>query len=95
MDPGDGLFFHCNLLHRSDRNRSARRRWTLLCCYNAARNDPTIVHHHPQYTKLHKVADAELLNAGLRLAEGRREDFMETVKATPNDPWRNTGQGAK
>ncbi len=40
MDPGDALFFHCNLLHRSDQNRSENPRWSMICCYNAARNDP-------------------------------------------------------
>ena len=40
LDPGDGLFFHCNTLHSSDQNRSPERRWTLICCYNAARNNP-------------------------------------------------------
>jgi len=68
MAPGDGLFFHCNLLHRSDRNASASRRWTLLCCYNAARNDPFIAHHHPGYTKLDKVDDGAILAAGLTFA---------------------------
>jgi ectoine hydroxylase len=70
MEPGDGLFFHCNLLHRSDQNRSPNRRWTLISSYNAARNDPFIEHHHPRYTKLEKVADNVLIEAGLRLAGG-------------------------
>ncbi|MGH9837447.1 MAG: phytanoyl-CoA dioxygenase family protein [Blastocatellia bacterium] len=39
MEPGDAMFFHCNLLHRSDQNRSDKPRWSLICCYNAARND--------------------------------------------------------
>ena len=39
--PGDALFFHCNLLHRSDQNRSPNSRWSLICCYNAARNSNT------------------------------------------------------
>ena len=34
-EPGDVLFFHCNLLHRSDQNRSENPRWSLICCYNA------------------------------------------------------------
>ena len=87
MDPGDGLFFHSNLLHRSDQNRSPRRRWTLLCCYNAARNNPTIQHHHPFYTRLHKVEDDALRQAGLKLAAGT-EWFMESVETTPDAPWR-------
>ena len=40
MEPGDGLFFHSNVLHRSDQNRSENHRWTVLRCYNAARNNP-------------------------------------------------------
>ena len=38
-DPGDVVFFHCNLFHRSDQNRSSKRRWTLIVCYNRTDND--------------------------------------------------------
>jgi len=47
MEPGAGLFFHCNTLHRSDQNRSPGPRWTFLACYNAARNDPYKESGHP------------------------------------------------
>jgi hypothetical protein len=40
MEPGDAMFFDCNILHRSDQNRSEHPRWSLICCYNAARNSP-------------------------------------------------------
>lgn len=66
MDPGDTLFFHCNLLHRSDQNRSEQPRWSMICCYNAARNDPYKESHHPRYTPLHKVRDAMIKETGLR-----------------------------
>ncbi len=69
MDPGDGLFFHCNTLHRSDQNRSANRRWTMISCYNAARNNPYRAHHHPFYTKLEKVKDTAIKAAGARFAD--------------------------
>ncbi len=69
MDPGDGLFFHCNTLHRSDQNRSANRRWTMICCYNAARNNPYRQHHHPFYTPLDKVEDTAIKAAGARFAD--------------------------
>ena len=36
MKPGDALFFHANLLHRSDQNRSPNDRWALVCCYNCS-----------------------------------------------------------
>jgi ectoine hydroxylase len=66
MEPGDTLFFHCNLLHRSDQNRSEHPRWSMICCYNAARNDPYKESHHPRYTPLRKVPDSEIKATGLR-----------------------------
>jgi ectoine hydroxylase-related dioxygenase (phytanoyl-CoA dioxygenase family) len=85
MEPGDGLFFHCNTLHRSDQNRSPDRRWTLICCYNAARNDPYREHHHPRYTKLDKVADDALRAAGLRFSdEAHAGAFLKRATA-PRD----------
>lgn len=66
MEPGDVLFFHSNLLHRSDQNKSDKPRWSMICCYNAARNDPYKEHHHPRYTPLSKVPDSAIREAGLR-----------------------------
>jgi phytanoyl-CoA dioxygenase PhyH len=66
MDPGDMLFFHANLLHRSDQNRSDKPRWAMICCYNAASNDPYKESHHPRYTLLHKVPDSAIREAGIR-----------------------------
>jgi hypothetical protein len=66
MAPGDGLFFHCNLLHRSDQNRSEQPRWAMICCYNAARNDPCKESHHPRYTPLSVVPDAAIKEVGVK-----------------------------
>src|SRR5262249_2265526 len=66
MDPGDALFFHCNLLHRSDQNRSERPRWSMICCYNAARNDPYQESHHPRYTPLKVVPDGAIREVGVK-----------------------------
>jgi len=66
MDPGDTLFFHCNLLHRSDQNSSEKPRWSLICCYNAARNDPFKDAPHPRYTPLQRLPDTAIKEAGLR-----------------------------
>ncbi|MBI4555983.1 MAG: phytanoyl-CoA dioxygenase family protein [Candidatus Hydrogenedentes bacterium] len=72
MQPGDALFFHCNLLHRSDQNQSPNPRWSLICCYNAARNNPYKESGHPRYRPLHKVPDTAIKEAGLRfLAAGQ------------------------
>lgn len=40
MEPGDGLVFHSNLLHRSDANNSDTYRWGYICSYNAVANAP-------------------------------------------------------
>jgi ectoine hydroxylase-related dioxygenase (phytanoyl-CoA dioxygenase family) len=40
LDPGDAVLFHCNLLHRSDANRSEHRRWNFIASYNTVANQP-------------------------------------------------------
>ena len=78
MDAGDAVFFHSNLLHRSDQNRSAKPRWVLICCYNAASNDPYKDHHHPRYTPLVKVDDDAILRVGVkRFSEGDSNAFLD------------------
>ena len=67
LDPGDALFFHCNLLHRSDANHSPNPRWSLICCYNAARNNPYRESHHPRYSHLDKVDNLAIKTAGVQL----------------------------
>jgi ectoine hydroxylase-related dioxygenase (phytanoyl-CoA dioxygenase family) len=61
MEPGDGLFFHGNLLHRSDQNTSPDPRWALICCYNTRRNDPYKPSRHPGYTPLQLLDDEQVL----------------------------------
>ncbi|MFM8890899.1 MAG: phytanoyl-CoA dioxygenase family protein [Planctomycetia bacterium] len=71
MEPGDAIFFHANLLHRSDMNRSEHPRWSMICCYNAAANDPYKDSHHPRYTPLDVVPDTRIKEVGVRrFAEG-------------------------
>jgi ectoine hydroxylase-related dioxygenase (phytanoyl-CoA dioxygenase family) len=38
LDAGDALFFHPNLLHRSEANLSDSPRWSIISCYNAQSN---------------------------------------------------------
>ena len=66
MAPGDAVFFHPNLLHRSDMNRSEHPRWSMICCYNAAANDPFKDSHHPRYTPLDVVPDTAIRTVGIR-----------------------------
>jgi ectoine hydroxylase len=81
MEPGDTLFFHANMLHRSDQNKSDNPRWSMICCYNAAKNDPYKESHHPRYTPLHKVPDSAIKEAGLKRFSGADESvWMQTEK---------------
>ena len=66
MKPGDALFFHPNMLHRSDRNTSDQPRWSMICCYNARHNDPYKEAHHPRYTPLSKVDDRLIREVGIK-----------------------------
>lgn len=61
MEPGDAVFFHANTLHCSGPNHSEFPRWAMICCYNAAANDPYKDSHHPRYTPLQKVDDSAVL----------------------------------
>ena len=83
MEPGDGLFFHANVMHRSDQNRSENRRGTVLFCYNAARNNPYLEHHHPQYTPLHKVDDDAIKAAGIKHADSSDDYFRKNFSNPP------------
>lgn len=40
IQAGDALFFHSNLLHRSEANLSDRPRWSLISVYNRSENIP-------------------------------------------------------
>jgi len=77
MMKGDALFFDCNLLHRSDQNRSDYPRWTLICCYNAARNNPYRESHHPRYTPLKKVENSAIRDIGERRFSDRQSESVD------------------
>ena len=67
LQPGDGLFFHCNLLHSSGQNRSANPRWSIISAYNKISNKPykpTVA--ESSYTPLEMVPDGTLLNYGAK-----------------------------
>lgn len=66
LEPGSAIFFHGNLLHRSDQNTSPDPRWALICCYNAARNNPYKESRHPRYSYLEKWPDSRIKEIGRR-----------------------------
>jgi len=65
LEPGDALFFHCNLLHSSTRNDSDERRWAFLVAYNKRMNSPLREHHHPLYHPLRIIQNSAILQCNL------------------------------
>ena len=77
MEPGDLVLFHANTLHRSDQNRSDNPRWSMICCYNAASNDPYRESHHPCYTPLSRIEDSDIMTfASKRFSETDRAALL-------------------
>jgi len=79
LEPGDALFFHSNLLHRSAANLSDTARWSLISCYNRQTNigynEPNGSHTVP----VHVVPDEALMEwttAGVEESSG----FLEKDK---------------
>jgi len=88
LAPGDTLFFHSNLLHRSDQNTSEHPRWSLICCYNTKHNNPFKESHHPFYSPIEKLPDNAIKEMGSKLFEGGADFWNPAEDAT-------TGAGEK
>ena len=86
LDPGDAVIFHANALHRSDQNRSERRRWTFLVCYNAVSNDTFTREDDRFYVPLEKVDDDAVEKAGLIFASGAAEHFTSKAYVPDAQP---------
>ena len=75
MPPGAAIFFHGNILHRSDANLSEKPRWALRCVYNAVHNDPYKDVKHARYTPLEKVPDAAIKQVGAKTTSTNAEFY--------------------
>ena len=66
LEAGDALFFHSNLLHASEPNRSDNPRWSIISCYNNTANtpDPEI---KSSFVPIKKVSDGRILKAEVEL----------------------------
>lgn len=79
LQPGDALFFHSNLLHRSAANLSDNSRWSLISCYNRSANIPYNEPSASSTLPLQTVPDEALLQwetSGL----GVGSNFLEKEK---------------
>jgi hypothetical protein len=66
LQPGDVLFFHSNILHRSDANNSEKSRWSVISAYNLKYNKPFREKHLSCIEPIKIVDDAALLSSGTR-----------------------------
>lgn len=60
LEPGDVLFFHCNLLHKSNQNNSDAPRWSMISAYNAMSNQP-FEENESVYYPLDRVDDDAIM----------------------------------
>lgn len=66
LEPGDTLFFHGNLLHKSDANTSDHARFSLISAYNLASNKSFMNEPEASHTPQTKVANDIILKVGTR-----------------------------
>jgi phytanoyl-CoA hydroxylase len=81
LKPGDTLFFHANILHRSEANLSDKSRWSLISAYNRQSNVPYNEKSTSCLIPLDVVPDSALLStkkAGLT----EKADFLTHNDAT-------------
>jgi ectoine hydroxylase-related dioxygenase (phytanoyl-CoA dioxygenase family) len=75
LEPGDVLFFHSNLLHRSDANLSEEPRLTLIAAYNLASNKPYMKEPDSAHLPVEALPDDSILKMGIKVIE-EQTDFL-------------------
>ena len=63
VQPGDTLFFHSNLLHRSDMNKSDRPRWSMISTFNRITNKPYKEHNVSCITPMQAIPNEYILTS--------------------------------
>jgi len=75
LEPGDTLFFHGNLLHRSDANTSDTARFSLISAYNLASNKSFLDEPEASHTPVNMVSNEMIMKVGLQGIRGSA-DFL-------------------
>ncbi|HEX6845575.1 MAG TPA: phytanoyl-CoA dioxygenase family protein, partial [Chitinophagaceae bacterium] len=76
---GDALFFHSNILHRSEANTSDTARWSLISVYNRAENIPYNEPSQSSTIPVEVVPDEALLNWNAETID-ENANFLEKEK---------------
>lgn len=83
IEPGDALFFHSNLLHRSEANLSDQPRWSIISCYSAQSNLAYNETSTSWKTPVNRVPDNALLDweaSSLGLADFLKKENDPALK---------------
>lgn len=78
LKAGDVLFFHSNLLHRSDANLSDKPRWSIISAYNLSYNKPFREKNLSCVQPIKVVPDTALLENGHKTLSSK--DFLDKEK---------------
>jgi ectoine hydroxylase-related dioxygenase (phytanoyl-CoA dioxygenase family) len=78
LKAGDALFFHPNILHRSEANLSETARWSVISAYNLAHNIPFREKNDSCITPVSVVPDEAIVTSGKRVVE--QADFLRKEK---------------
>lgn len=91
LQPGDALFFHSNILHRSEANLSEHPRWSIICCYNSLSNPAFNEKSSAYNTPVSIVPDEAILEAAA-IGVGSAGDFLkkEDDPALKETGWEKT-----
>ncbi len=84
INAGDALFFHSNLLHRSEANLSDKPRWSLISVYNRSANIPYNEPSQSSTIPLQAVPDealmtweTERIGAGANFLEKEKDEALK------------------
>jgi ectoine hydroxylase-related dioxygenase (phytanoyl-CoA dioxygenase family) len=89
LGAGDILFFHSNLLHRSEANLSEYPRWSLISCYNSASNPAYNETSTSWQVPVVRVPDTAILEWDADTAPPRDFLVKENDPTLKNTGWEN------
>ncbi|MGZ8549885.1 MAG: phytanoyl-CoA dioxygenase family protein, partial [Chitinophagaceae bacterium] len=75
IQPGEALFFHSNLLHRSEANTSDKPRWSIISCYNSLSN-PAYNDESTSWKEPVQIVADDALMAASAMGASETGDFL-------------------
>ena len=86
LEPGDTLYFHSNLLHRSDANTSDTARFSMISAYNLASNKSFLNEPPASHTPMVKVSNEMIHKIGVKVIDAAA-DFLSKER---DEQWKDS-----